>query len=532
MKRLLAMAGLLLMWTAARAAETDPSPEAAATVVIYNRNDPDSLALAKYYAGRRNIADAQLVGLACSKNEEISRDEYLVDIEAPLRDAFTKHDWWKISLDAEGHRVVESASMRFVAIIRGVPMKIRSDAREQPKPDVGGEIKPGNPMGTLNQHNEASVDSELSAMFTLLDEAPSVIRNFYYRRFTRILTMPSEGSPLLVCRLDAPTDAIVRRMIDDAIATEKKGLWGWAYLDARSILVPGYIEGDEWITHAGELMRKKGIPVISDYAPEVFPAGYPITDAAVYYGWYEATVTGPFAKPDFKFLPGAIAVHIHSYSAQTVRDARIAWAGPLLARGATATMGNVYEPYLSLTVNLDVLQDRLMSGMTLAESAFAATRGLSWMGVVFGDPLYRPYANWYSLDTDDTEPNVWQRYRTIVLKADGDPLAAADALRKLAVDARTSMPLEALAQAQAAANQIDVALETLASAAKVEKSTTIRFRIALEQIEILRRSGRTDDARKKVADALGDFRSDEQEVTLGQLALILRPPPTPTHVKK
>ena len=527
MKRLLATALAFLTIAMAQAQDSSPSPEAAATVVIYNRNDPASLALAKYYAGRRNIPDAQLVGLDCSSKEEITRDEYLVDIEAPLRDAFTKRGWWKISLDADGRRYVESSTIRFAALMRGVPMKIRSNDKEPPS-NVYTDIKPGSPMEMFVQHNEASVDSELAAMFTLLEEAPAVIANSYYRRFSHILDLPAKFSPFLVCRLDGPSDAIVRRMIDNAIATEKSGLWGWAYLDARSIFSPGYIEGDQWITRAGAMMRSKGIPVISDYAPETFPEAFPVTDAAVYYGWYEVNITGPFAKPDFKFVPGAVAVHIHSYSAHTIRDTTTAWAGPLLAHGAAVTMGNVYEPYLALTVNFDILQDRLMNGFTLAESAYAATRGISWMGVVLGDPLYRPYASWTSLSAGDGgAPTIWQRYREIVLAADGSPIAAADALRKLAADAGSSMPIEALGQAQAAEGMFDDAIQTLSEAAKIEKSRTIRFRLALEQIEILRRAGRKDAALKKVADALGDFHTDGQQVALGNLARILRPPPPP-----
>jgi hypothetical protein len=348
------------------------------------------------------------------------------------------------------------------------------------------------------------------------------VLNPYYRRFSHIMDIAPANGPLLVGRLDGPSDAIVRRMIDSSIAAEKSGLWGWAYLDARGVTDPGYIEGDQWITHAGDLMRRHGIPVISDYAPETFPEGFPMQDAAIYYGWYAANVEGPFVRPEFRFTPGAVAVHLHSFSATTIRDPNMAWAGPLLAHGAAATLGNVYEPYLSLTVNFDILQDRLMNGFNLAEASYAATRGISWMNVVLGDPLYRPYASWNSLDAEGP-PNLWQRYRDIVLQA-GDPIAAADKLRKLATDARSSMPLEALGQAQGAAQQFDAALQTLSDAAAIEKSDTARFRIALEQIELLRRANRIDGAVGKISDALAVFKSDDQQVTLGKLILILRPP--------
>ncbi|MGH8046440.1 MAG: TIGR03790 family protein [Chthoniobacterales bacterium] len=525
MKFFVAAAACFFALVMARADNPTPGPEVAATVVLYNLNQPESLALAKYYAGRRGIPDAQVIGLDCSKEEEISRDEYLVDIEAPLRAQFTKNGWWSIARDAAGRRYVEWSKMRFAALMRGVPMKIRSNARE-PRSAIYHDILPGSPLDNLLKHNEASVDSELAAMFTLLEDAPAVVGNPYYRRFAPILSFPASASPLLVCRLDGPNDGIVRRMIDDAIATEKNGLWGWAYLDARNIHSGGYAEGDQWITNAAEMMRRRGIPVISDYAPEVWREGFPVTDAAVYYGWYEENIIGPFAKPEFRFVPGAIAVHIHSYSAHTIRDPTVAWAGPLLAHGATATMGNVYEPYLSLTVNFDVLQDRLMNGFTLAESAYAATRGISWMNVVLGDPLYKPYASWSSLESTDSHPNPWQRYREIVLKA-GDPLAAADELRALAKKLGNSMPIEALGQAQASAGQFDEALKTLDEASEMEESRTIRFRLVLEQIEILRRADRGKEALKKVGSALGDFRTDEQQTTLGELTLILQPPPPP-----
>jgi uncharacterized protein (TIGR03790 family) len=379
-------------------------------------------------------------------------------------------------------------------------------------------------MEILVRHNEASVDSELSALFALSEDLPAFVPNPYYRRFTSILQVPPSSSPLLVCRLDGPSDAIVRRMIDDSIATERTGLWGWAYLDARGITSGPYAPGDEWITAAGKMLRHQGVPVISDYAPETLPEGFPVTNASVYYGWYDSEVSGPFAEKGIPFVPGAIAVHLHSFSARTIRDPNVAWAAPLLRDGADVTMGNVYEPYLELTVHFDILQDRLLNGLTLAESAYAATRGLSWMNVVIGDPLYRPYAVWQSLDEDAHEQTIWEKYRHAVLAAGGDPVAAAPALRDLAAQTGSSMPLEALGQAQAAAGDISAAIKTLASAAAMERKTDIRFRIALEQIEILRRVGRMEDARARIAAALGEFRSDQAELVLGRILLKLSPP--------
>lgn len=114
-----------------------------------------------------------------------------------------------------------------------------------------------------------------------------------------------------------------------------------------------------------------------------------MTDCALYYGWYAGNVGGPFNQSG-RFVPGAVAIHIHSFSAATLSDENSGWAGPLVSRGAAATVGNVYERYLELTAHLDVLNDRSMHGFTFAESVFMASRGLWWMGVAVGDPLYPP----------------------------------------------------------------------------------------------------------------------------------------------
>ncbi len=51
-------------------------PLAAATIVVFNSSNPESVELAKFYAEKRGIARNHLVGFACSGDEEISRDDY------------------------------------------------------------------------------------------------------------------------------------------------------------------------------------------------------------------------------------------------------------------------------------------------------------------------------------------------------------------------------------------------------------------------------------------------------------------------
>jgi uncharacterized protein (TIGR03790 family) len=112
----------------------------------------------------------------------------------------------------------------------------------------------------------------------------------------------------------------------------------------------------------------------------------------LYFGWYAATVNGPFTVPGFRFPPGTLAMHIHSFSAATLRDAATGWCGPLLARGVTATVGNVFEPYLQLTHRPDYLLRALARGENFGDAVYYAQPALSWNTIAIGDPLYRPFS--------------------------------------------------------------------------------------------------------------------------------------------
>jgi hypothetical protein len=151
-----------------------------------------------------------------------------------------------------------------------------------------------------------------------------------------------------------------------------------------------------------------------------------MTDCALYFGWYAGTMAGPFTQPDFQFAPGAIAVHIHSFSASTLHDDKANWAGPLLTKGAAATIGNVYEPYLQLTAHLNIFGDRLLHGFTFAESAYMSVQTLSWMSVMVGDPLYRPYGSWLDLGEKaetQTATSDWSAYHDFAAKSSSLPEA-------------------------------------------------------------------------------------------------------------
>ncbi len=426
-------------------------PLASATIVIYNRNAPDSAELARFYAQQRGIPRDHLVGLACSFDEEISRVEYDANIAIPLRDIFEKRHWWTIR-SSESGKTITATTIRFAATMKGVPLKIRPTATPYPGDQPGG--------GPIANRNEASVDSELSVLGYFTPQISGVISNPYFQSFRAIAEFENPAL-LLVCRLDAPTSAIVRRMITDAIAAEKNGLWGRGYVDAAQNSAPGYQIGDQWMASIRDQLRKDGVPVVFEGTPATFPDGFPMNDCALYYGWYAGSITGPFNQPDFRFVQGAIAAHIHSFSANTLRDPGANWVGPLLARGATGSLGNVYEPYLQLTHHLDIFNDRLLHGFTFAESGYMSLPGLSWMNVVVGDPLYRPYASWIQIEASrdsGRSPTVWKAYHDFAVKnASLPPPEYRNQMRQFAIRSRNGPMIEDLGSMEMQAGNFAVA---------------------------------------------------------------------------
>lgn len=368
----------LLLGGADSVATANTALTAEATLVIYNPNYPGSEALAKHYAAARSIPPQHLLALPCSNSDDISRADFNTQIRDPLRQQFDKRRWWqqgdKQTVNPALTTRVKSSQIRMLVLIRGLPIRIK---REMSDPPLGKE-------------DEASVDSEISLLGMEPYELSGFMPNPLFQNPSSTAPLPSVPGLFFIGRLDGPDDATLRRMIDDALTIEKSGLTGRAVLDlARKD--GSYEQGEEWLRRCATLYRQAGIPVYVDRSSELIPNHWPLPDTALYFGWYQDHVGGVFEDPAFRFAKGAVVCHLHSFSAANLRNPSKFWTGPLLVRGAAATLGNVWEPYLGLTCHLDRFNERLLAGDTLAEAAWAASPGLSWMQVVLGDPLYRPF---------------------------------------------------------------------------------------------------------------------------------------------
>jgi uncharacterized protein (TIGR03790 family) len=375
---------------AARAA--NPGDE---VIVVYNSAMPGSKSLAEYYAQRRHVPANQVFGFELTTNEGVSRAEFRDSLQRPLAKELESKNLWRVgsklvpSTTSQPGRVewkVVSTKIRYAVLCYGIPLRIESDPnlKEEATENLRPEMK----------RNEAAVDSELALLPLYADKPPlnGPLRCPVYGATNRAAMNPTNGV-LLVTRLDGPSVEIARGLVDKAIQAETNGLWGRAYFDLRNVTDPGYKLGDDWIRNASEISRRLGFETIVDTNPDTFPIGFPMSHIAIYMGWYAGDACGPFALPKVEFMPGAFAYHLFSYSACTLRDPNKAWVAPFLAKGVTATMGSVTEPYLTGTPDVGVFAGRfIFEGFSFGEAAYASQLVLSWQTTVVGDPLYRPFA--------------------------------------------------------------------------------------------------------------------------------------------
>ena len=339
-------------------------------VVVYNADSLRSEQCARAYCNKRAIPFANCLGLSGLKGETVTRQVFDEKMRYALLLQAEQRDWNLPSMPEKGLKPV-----RAMVLMPDLPLRIKAEAEPGKKP-------------TTQTQNCASVDSELmllGAKYML----PGPLMNPFFKKSGKL--EHAKPRVLAVTRIDGPDDAAIRRMIQYPAEVERRGgLWGWAVVDHGG----PYAEGDKWFADIARNAREHGVPLFHEESKKLLPPAFPLMrDTTVYFGWYTQQPHGPFSvnqHADFSFAPGAVAMHLHSFSATTVKKANT-WAGALLQRGAVVTSGNVFEPLLAGTLRLDIFYDRLLKGYTVAEAGLMATPWLSWQGVILGDPLYRPF---------------------------------------------------------------------------------------------------------------------------------------------
>ena len=202
-----------------RSSRSRRRPSSSSTATI-----PESVALAKFYAQKRGIARDHLVGLACPKEEEISREDYDTTIARTAAARSSRNDnWWNA---ARGLRNSRSVVEQFHSL-RALDQR---DPAEDPLDDrLSGRQAGRRPMRAIG--TKPRLIRSWRCWRAFRREISGAVTNPYfqsYRRIARIRTIRRCSWFADWMRRHAAT---VRRMITDAIETEKTGLWGRAYVD-------------------------------------------------------------------------------------------------------------------------------------------------------------------------------------------------------------------------------------------------------------------------------------------------------------
>jgi uncharacterized protein (TIGR03790 family) len=474
---LLALAGL----AAVRAEE-----RAARVVLLANSSDEDSLRVARHYAEARGAPSENIIALPMPRAETITWTEFVATIWTPLQKELVRQRWidamamdlvdavGRTKLAASGHRIAH------LVVCRGVPLRIAHD----PERYAAALPFTHTPVFRINA---GAVDSELGLLANPNYAINAFVPNPLHRNDAP--TRYEAGQVIKVARLDGPTVEDALALVDRAIAAEKAGLAGRAYVDIGG----NNPDGDRWLESVVVQLRDARIDTDVDRALTTMPATARFDAPALYFGWYAGEVNGPFKLPGFRFPPGAIALHIHSYSAQTLRSAESNWCGPLIARGATATVGNVFEPYLQLTHRPDLLVRALLRGEAFGDAACYAQPVLSWQTVVIGDPLYRPFPKTGALHAP-AEGSYATVRQMLALEATGQPEDALALARRTQEEHPSLVVGLALAQRLHAAGDQAGAAAALAFVPGLGAFRTDEWALARESAHLLTEGGRVAEA--------------------------------------
>lgn len=340
-------------------------------LVVSNREVSGSVALGRYYMQKRQIPTRNFLSLSLPVSETMSREEY----DRTLKKS--------VLASLKTLRPVQRIAA--IVLIYGVPLKVAPPQPDGvPAQDIDKQV---------NINMRAAVDSELALALAGPYELDGWQKNPYYLGFRDEKNPLRKDQVLLVSRLDGPDTATVYRIINDSLQTEKNGLHGKAYFDARWPVnkesePSGYTLYDRSI-HNAALAVAKRMPVVLDADEKLF-SEKSCPDAALYCGWYSL---GKYVD-SFIWKKGAIGYHIASSECATLKDTNSSlWCLKMLEKGVAATIGPVYEPYVQGFPLPELFFGRLIEGyLSLGEAYLVSLPYLSWHMVLIGDPLYQPFA--------------------------------------------------------------------------------------------------------------------------------------------
>ena len=396
-------------------------------LVVVNRDISDSSRVGRYYCEKRNVPYENILYLHLGKKpvEGIGRETYEKQIAEPIRRELLRK------------RIV--GQIRCLLTTYGVPTKIGrrkplkgqedklkklQDSLEQQKKKikllkledsrdkakVADELrKSKEALASLKQQidyiagreTNASVDSELSMVlvgdYELYRWQPNKLKGG---------VSDLDFQTLMVSRLDASSGEIAMGLVDKALEAERAGLKGNAYIDSRGLKndrIGSYGYYDQSLRDMALLTSLRTELTVKEELTQALFAPDTCPETAVYCGWYS---NGKYVDA-FDFVVGAVGYHIASSEAVSLRDPNGAqWCTSMLREGITATLGPVAEPYLHSFPEPRAFFAELYKGKCLVEAYYHTKPFNSWMLLLIGDPLYRPFGKAQSSDSPPGGPGA------------------------------------------------------------------------------------------------------------------------------
>ncbi len=378
----------------------DPAKQ---VVILVNEAVPESVSIGEYYAARRAIPKANICRVRTTPNEVCDWPELRKDILEPLKKFLE-----------------DKTDVLYIGPTWGIPVKTREE-----NPANDGKGGPEGPIGAMvTGRDYACVDREIELLRTDHDIEGWLASKVFNigRRITR------EDGIYIVSRLDGPSAESARGLVDLALYGEAYGIEGRALVDTRGLAgEEGLAGADAQMREIAPLFERAGLEFDHDNKSEVIDLATREA-AGHYWGWYTGNIA--CSKQGWRFRPGAVGAHLHSFSALNFRRTNQNWVGPLVHRGVTGTCGTVYEPLVAGFPYGHVFFDRFLDGYTFGESMAIATMFTSWMAVYVGDPLYAPYAAGMKERQEKNRETARAAFKTIAAALDAGDAAKAVAIAK------------------------------------------------------------------------------------------------------
>ena len=326
--------------------------------VVVNTNSSASVAIGNYFKLKRSIPAINMIYVSADTLETIN---------AATFDALRS----QIESYLTANNLVNS--INYIVTTKGVPLRV----------DRGNTFSTTSPSASL----ESEMTLILSPYASYIGQQGKPLSPYYYQSssFSR-----ATFGIYLVTRLDGYTVQQVYDMIDKSgpgIVAAPTARFVFDQDPAWNSTLPSL---NNYLTTTKTVLEGKGktVELNTDTTYLTFESqviGYTSWGSNDHYTNHYTQ----YAIPNNTWAPGAIAETYVSTSGRSFSNPPSygqSLIADLVQEGISGAKGYVYEPYSSAMAIPFVLFDRYTSGYNLAESFYMASRYLSWMDVIVGDP--------------------------------------------------------------------------------------------------------------------------------------------------